>query len=800
MTVHKQKIAIALLILALQGCSDPEEKMQTFIDNGKSLYDQKAYKKASLEFKNALQIDAKYAEAYYYLGLIKEQEQNGKQMFANYSRAVNFNPKHVLARLKLGKMFLAGKKIDESLLQVKAILDLDATNIDALSLKGSILFNQGNNSDAEVLVKQILQQSPLHLETIKLKIQILVQDNASSQALELLENSLKTHADVVDLYLLRLSIHARDKNLVAIEKDYIDLIQRFPEQLNFAYSLAKIYSQTKRFDKAQAILEKTIVANPDNVTVKLQLLDFMESQKSTKLEELIKTYLQIHPKAVRLHFRLSRIYFRQNKLPEAKETLISIVDNLDNAQAALDAKIALAKLAMKENDIAKMQQLVKEVLEVDSQHLEGSILQAEVDIKAGFYEQVISNLHSILRNYPKSDTALVLLAQTYSLNKSPELALENFHKAININPSNFFAVMPVVNQMLAGNDLKRAESILLQALSGFPNHAGGLKLLAKVKLLQRDWVATQKIVDKVASLPGGKSYAGYLQGMVLQGQNKYAAAIEAYKQVLIDLPSLSEALNALISCYEALNQRNISLLYLAEFSEKHPNNAYLIILRSKLLIASQRSDEAAAVLKSAIANNPKMFKFYELLAQLYDQQQQPEQTIQILKDGILALPNSISLRLGLGGFYEKNNLHKEAVEQYEYVVKQQPELKLAANNLVAILMEHFPSEANLKLALNLVKTFEESENPYFLDTYAWVLLQNNQTREVLQIFKNIVAQEPKIATFRYHLAVAHQKLNNPEAAIKVLKKSLLLGDFAEKSLAEKLLDELKQSLLEAEAT
>ena len=57
------------LLLSLFACGGgPGEKRDKFYKKGTALYQQGDYVKARLEFKNALQVDPKYAQGYYYLG------------------------------------------------------------------------------------------------------------------------------------------------------------------------------------------------------------------------------------------------------------------------------------------------------------------------------------------------------------------------------------------------------------------------------------------------------------------------------------------------------------------------------------------------------------------------------------------------------------------------------------------------------------------------------------------------------------------------------------------------------------
>ena len=58
---------------------------------------------ARLEFKNALQIDSKFAEGYYMLGMSELRQRNLKKAFANLSKAVELEPE-MLDAFKLSEL------------------------------------------------------------------------------------------------------------------------------------------------------------------------------------------------------------------------------------------------------------------------------------------------------------------------------------------------------------------------------------------------------------------------------------------------------------------------------------------------------------------------------------------------------------------------------------------------------------------------------------------------------------------------------------------------------------------------
>ena len=78
------RMVIAMLVVVLAACGNPEEKKMKFFDRGKSLYEQEEYTKARLEFKNALQIDPNFAEGYYWLGMIHQKKATLERLTADF--------------------------------------------------------------------------------------------------------------------------------------------------------------------------------------------------------------------------------------------------------------------------------------------------------------------------------------------------------------------------------------------------------------------------------------------------------------------------------------------------------------------------------------------------------------------------------------------------------------------------------------------------------------------------------------------------------------------------------------------
>ena len=70
-------VLMAVLLVSATGCKgNPEKAKKKYLDSGLSYVDKKQYDAAVIQFKKALQVDPKYAEAHYQLGLAYLRQQD----------------------------------------------------------------------------------------------------------------------------------------------------------------------------------------------------------------------------------------------------------------------------------------------------------------------------------------------------------------------------------------------------------------------------------------------------------------------------------------------------------------------------------------------------------------------------------------------------------------------------------------------------------------------------------------------------------------------------------------------------
>jgi tetratricopeptide (TPR) repeat protein len=233
---HKVKRMLGIFgVLLLISCSGPEAKKMKFFGKGKDLYEKGELVKAKLEFKNAVQIDPKFADAFRMLGMIALKEGNIKAAYGNFSKAVELEPGNRDAQYQLGKILLGVRETDKAMEKAELLLRQDPKNTDALQLKGAVM-----------VARKDFDKARLYLEG-------------------LIGQGIKTP----DVFLLLATTEAASGNAKGAENAVRRGIEANPKSVALNLTLAEICAREKRIDEAAAILKKVSEIEPANAGHKL---------------------------------------------------------------------------------------------------------------------------------------------------------------------------------------------------------------------------------------------------------------------------------------------------------------------------------------------------------------------------------------------------------------------------------------------------------------------------------------------------------------------------------------------------
>jgi len=772
----KNVALVCMLATLLAGCGSSVDSASGFIESGKALLAEGKPEKARLEFKNAIQVDPKVAESYYQLALLDEKAKNWRSMFGNLSNVEQLDSTHHDGIIKLGQLYLLSGNVEFAMERASKVIAEDDSNLMAWVLKAAIALKQENYGLAAADIEKALEIDAGNIEAISLKAILLNKQGKPKEAIQFLSAAISEQPAELALKMIKLSILEELKDYQAMEVVYKGLMASHASKTWVYVSLAKLYNQQDEYVKAKAVLEKLVSSQPENEEAKLLLVSMVQEKDPVEAIELLRAYIEDDATAFELRFAKVRLLIMAAKDAEAKSELGQIVSLDKMGVSANKANVMLAKYDMQKKDKEAATARLDQVLASEPEHEEALLMKARIEVMNAEIDSAVTRLRLVLRNNPESEQALVLLAQAYMGSGSEELAEDNFRQALIVNPGNTVAALSVAKGLMKSNDLNRTETVLLNALNKTPDNNAVLQTLAQVRLLKKDWLGTQSIVDTL--LHGNKNslVASYLSARISQGQERYAEAIATYKKVLEDRPGLTRALQGLAFCSMKLDQKDELIDYLAAFKVKNPRQLTAYAIQSNIHRREKSFDKALAVLREGLLVEPKWLNGYSAIASVYMKQNDFDQAVTAYQDGLNVMPKSNGLAMRLASLYEQNGKFADAKKLYERVLEQDATIEPAINNLASLLTDQFRSDANLIKAEKITQRFKSATEPYFLDTYAWVKVQLGQFDEALPILERVVSLAPGVAIFNYHLGVLYSKQENAEKAKEYLSLAKELAD------------------------
>jgi len=789
--MNKLPKALALSVaIALAGCA--EDDPQQFIQQGKALIEKGEIKSARVQFKNALQINPQLPEAYYNQALLDEMEKKWPAMTANLQDVLRLAPGHVDAQVKLG--FLLINDLDKAREMSVAALKLEPENVDALLLKGHILYSEKNYAEAISLAEKVLSIKPGKNEAYWLKATILIKEKQDDKAVVVLRDGLKMQPGNVDLGLLKIRLHMRNDEVESALREYDALIAHNPNDKNLYISRINVMSKHGKKDLVESYIAKAMEVFPDDEGLGIARVDYLLGIDVVKAEALLQKNISEYPQSVHFKSRLAELYVAQKKYPEALQVYkeLAAIDSL--GEDGLAAKVWQAKIALIQEDDKLAQLLLDEVLVTDANNINALLLRADIRLSKKGVDGAIADLRIVLRDKPESENALLLMARAHSLKGELEVAETYWRKVLEINPENVVAIVPLNSRLLQRGNLSGAEGVLNKAIKAKPDSQVLHELLVKLKFYGKDWNAAEIALNAMEKQTKSELAVQTLRAELAEKQGDFNKAVRVYQNILNEEPKSMNVLVAMAHAYDAMGDRSAYITFLLGFIEQNPGavNAYNELGRMYAL--EKKWDLAEKFLQKVLQQDEQTISTYKLLAGVMERQGKSDGIIELYNTGLTKSPGNPFLTVELAKYQASIGKTQEARLLYERLLEKNPGFDEAANNLTEILLSKNSDQVTLERALSLTKHFKDSRNPYFLDTYGWVLFKVGELDNALVALKQSAKALPDNADIRYHLGEALYAKGDYSASKVELEKSLLLvqksGEFSGIERARLLLKEI----------
>jgi len=348
-----------------------------------------------------------------------------------------------------------------------------------------------------------------------------------------------------------------------------------------------------------------------------------------------------------------------------------------------------------------------------------------------------------------------------------------WREAVRLRPNLSEAWLALTKSAAQKSDWRSVEKMSEQLKKHAPNSVDAYLFHATARINQGDAVGAEADLMNLQKL-GPQNPLYYLKmGELRLAQRRVPEAEAMFHQALAHDPNSFEAIQGLVQVDEANKKPADALKLVQDQVQRNPKSPRLLLLRAELQIQAKQLEQAEASLNQILDLDNKNVPALALLAQLQSQNGQLEKGIALYQRALDVSPRDTRFQLALGALYERTGNWQGAQSTYQKILTIEPDNPLASNNLAYLYLEH---GGNPNVALTLAQTARRGlpNLPNSADTLGWAYYNNGGYSVAAPLLEGAVKATPANQTYRYHLGLTYQKLNDATRAKAEFEKIIAL--------------------------
>ena len=767
-------LATALLLgLALAGCGSPEEKAQEYLASAQKFMADNEMGKADIELRNALKLNPRLAEAHFLRSRVLESKSAFQDALRELQSTVQIDEGHLEANLRLANIYATTRQIDEAQAAIDRARKAAPDDFRVVRAEAMLLALDSRLEEALAMARKALAASPKDLDTQVLLGGILLQMKDYPGAAALLSDALAQHPDADQLYLLQFQLQAAQQQVDAAVATLRQLIALKPDKISYRQGLAVYLARNQRPADAEAVLRQAVADIPASKEAKLALASFLSTTDVGAAAEALKGFIaRGGADTVQLQLALAELYTRQGDLDEAVVVYQSVSGAEDKADSLL-ARNQLARIAFKKGNPTEASSIIEAILADDPGNAEALVSRAGLRLASRETGAAISDLREALGQDPGLVRAHILMAQAQLQDGAMDLAAASLVDALKIEPGNEDAAVQLAALLMRERRFDKALEVLKPLTRGGRSSVRAQQIELQARLAMKDWAAANELAGKLGASGNNPQYQQYIAALALQAQGKHAEAIDAFSAVIAAQPDMVGALAGIVRSEREQGKGAAALERVAAFIAAHPDSLEARQLLATELLRDGKLAEVKVALDAGLAKDPAWLAGYRGLGILALREGKPAEALAAYDRALAVKPDAVEFKLLAASLLEKND--KTAAEaRYRDVLATNPAADVAANNLAVILAADGKDKVRLEEALVLARRFENSGQPFFADTYGWILYMQGDYAKAATILDRVVKAAPEQAIFRYHLGAAlYQTKDLPGAKLQLAQAEKL---------------------------
>jgi putative PEP-CTERM system TPR-repeat lipoprotein len=596
---------------------------------------------------------------------------------------------------------------------------------------------QGKLNEAEIAVKNSIQQRPNYLPSRLLLGDILLQKGQPQSAEKELAIALSLQADsfavILPLVKAKLFLYKHD--------DALDLLNQYPQLAT------------------------------ENEYFLLQGNAYKGLNQSTLANKSYQQSINIHGETLELFIAMADLSFKEGKLDSALTLVNKAISLKDNHQGALMLKAEILKNTDNFDDALE---IYTEMLQKEPTNKQSLFGKATILLELNQLNSALSFSLTLRENFPNDPYIKLLHSSIIALQGNEREARtllrdiqQQFMNLSNEHMQNREVLLLSASVDYLNENYHQARRQFLLYLSDYEENVVAYRHLTMIALKENNLTLAQQYVDKALTLSPNEVDIHLLASHIYQQQfdkNEYLSFIEKAQSTFPDNTLLRDQyIGALIS----VNRSNdaVALLNKTSSSSTLANKTLLGFLQ----LQTNNIEQAKITTQTLLDENPNKVEILQLAGELSLKLGRDEDSIKLFKQALILDDTFRPALLALAGI----SLNKKDEQQTEYYYQQL--LTLYPNDVLVLQLyaDFAIKQQQLFLAIKLLSQIPKGHIDFMTNQRALLklYLENNQlanAEKTLQLLEEFFLFDQELLLAKSKLQKQQGKTAKSSKTLKIL--------------------------------
>lgn len=590
----------AAMIAILSGCGGAQARFTSHLQRGQAFLQSGNLDKASVEFRNAAQIEPKNPKALYFNGRVAEARNNIREAGGYYQAAIDVDARYDAARAGLGKMLIFAGAAKRAFDVVAVGLATHPDDADMLAVRAAAHQQLKETEAARVDAERAVQLAPTNENAVAILAAIYTSAKEYPRAIALVSGAVAQVPTSVNLREVLTNLYLQSGQSEAAENQMRKVIELEPMELAPRSQLAAHLARGHDFEAAQRVLEEAVQAlskgkqsaNAD--AAKLLLVDFVARERSREQgEKTLRDFIGREPDNLDLRLGLGALLQRTGAAADALAAYQEVVQRAGTEPKGLIARDRMAAVHVAAGHLDAARKLLAEVLQRNARDDDALLLRATVEMRQNDPGSAIGDLRAVMRDQPNSVALQRSLAGAYLSNKQPALAEETLRAAMQAAPQDALLRLELAQLLAQTGRVPQSVTLLEDTVKQLPDNTQAREGLIRVYLTTGNLQGARTAAEELKARQPQSAAGFYYAGLIAAQDERLAESQANFERALQIAPAEPQLVAAAAAFYEKHGRIDEAVAAYEGLYRQNPQAQKFAANNLAMLLVTHRNDPAS---------------------------------------------------------------------------------------------------------------------------------------------------------------------------------------------------------------